>query len=85
MALTLQQLQANLDSINQQIAGVVSKARSPDGKEVTYRPMAELLLAKGNIEEQIRTYGGKSDSKSTLAEHSRGYGHRGAYPRGHRS
>jgi hypothetical protein len=82
MALTLQQLQANLDSLNQQIAGVVSKARSPDGKEVTYRPMAELLLAKGNIEEQIRTYGGKSDSKSTLAQHVRGDGPHGAH-RGH--
>jgi hypothetical protein len=82
MALTLQQLQANLDSINQQIAGVVSKARSPDGKEVTYRPIAELLLAKGNIEEQIRTYGGKSDSKSTLAQHVRGDGPHGAH-RGH--
>jgi hypothetical protein len=78
MALTLQQLYANLDATNQQIANAVSRARSPDGREVTYRPMDELLKAKADIEEQIRTYGGISDSKSTLAQHRRGDGPCGA-------
>jgi hypothetical protein len=36
--------------------------------------MDELLKAKGDIENQIRTYGGASDSKSTLAQHRRGDG-----------
>jgi hypothetical protein len=83
MALTLQQLYANLDATNQQIANAVSRARSPDGREVTYRPMDELLKAKADIEEQIRTYGGASDSKSTLAQHRRGDGLRGSDHRGY--
>ena len=78
MALKLQQLQANLDSINQAIGEKVSRVRYPDGRDVTYRSMDELLKAKGDIENQIRTYGGASDSKSTLAQHRRGDGPYGA-------
>jgi hypothetical protein len=81
MALTLQQLQANLDSINQAIGDKVSRVRYPDGRDVTYRSMDELLKAKGDIENQIRTYGGKADSKSTLAQHRRGDGpHEPGFP-----
>ena len=77
MALTLQQLQANLDKIHQEIANCAAKVRFPDGREVTSRPMDELLKAKADIEEQIRTFGGKTDSKSTLAQHRRGDGPHG--------
>ena len=52
----------------------MSRVRYPDGRDVTYRSMDELLKAKGDIENQIRTYGGASDSKSTLAQHRRGDG-----------
>jgi len=82
MALTLQQLQANLDSINQAIGDKVSRVRFPDGRDVTYRSMAELREAKADIEDQIRTYGGASDSKSTLAQHRRGDGFPGRDFRG---
>jgi len=50
VALTLQQLQANIDSINQAIGEKVSRVRYPDGRDVTYRSMDELLKAKGDIE-----------------------------------
>jgi hypothetical protein len=83
VALTLQQLQANLDSINQAIGDKVSRVRFPDGRDVTYRSMDELLKAKGDIENQIRTYGGVSDSKSTLAQHRRGDGFPGPDFRGY--
>ena len=43
MALTIQQLQANLDAITQAIGGPTLKVRFPDGREVTYRSMDELL------------------------------------------
>ena len=48
MALTIQQLQANLDAITQAIGGPTLKVRFPDGREVTYRSMDELLKAKAD-------------------------------------
>jgi hypothetical protein len=77
MALTLQQLQANLDQIDQEIASAEQSVHFPDGRTVTKRPMAELLKARALIEDQIRTYGGKSDSKCTLGQHRRGDGPHG--------
>jgi len=46
MALTLQQLQANLDAVNAAIGDPTLKVRFPDGREVTYRSMDELRKAK---------------------------------------
>jgi hypothetical protein len=74
MALTLPQLQANLDTINEAIGNSVMRVRYPDGREVTYRAMHELLAAKDDIEDQIRTFGNTSASKSTLGQTRRGDG-----------
>jgi hypothetical protein len=54
MALTVQQLQSNLDAVTQAIGGPTLKVRFPDGREVTYRSTDELLKAKAAIEEDIR-------------------------------
>jgi len=72
MALTVQQLQGNLDSINQAIGNQVLKVRRPDGSEVTYRSMDELLKAQAAIEEQIRKASGGTGSRVRFAQHQRG-------------
>ena len=74
MALTLQQLQANLDAITQAIGGPTLKVRFPDGREVTYRSMDELLKAKATIEEDIRKTSGQVGSRVRFAQHQRGDG-----------
>jgi hypothetical protein len=74
MALSLAQLQANLDAINTAIGSAVLSVRFPDGRQVTYRTMQELRLAKADIEDGIRTYGGSNASKSTLGQTRRGDG-----------
>jgi hypothetical protein len=42
MALTIQQLQANLDAVNQALGNPTLRVRFPDGREVTYRSVDEL-------------------------------------------
>jgi len=74
MALTVQQLQGNLDSINQAIGNQVLKVRRPDGSEVTYRSMDELLKAQAAIAEQIRKASGGTGSRVRFAQHQRGDG-----------
>ena len=74
MALSLAQLQAQLDALNIEIGGAVSSVRFPDGREIRKRPMQELLLAKADLEDRIRTYGGSNASKSTLGQTRRGDG-----------
>lgn len=71
MALTTQQLQANLDAINQAIGSPTLKVRFPDGREVTYRSMDELSKAKAEIEEDIRRTSGQTGSRVRFAQHSR--------------
>ena len=51
MALTIPQLQSNLDAINQALGNPTLKVRFPDGREVTYRSVDELRKAKAEIEE----------------------------------
>ena len=74
MALTIQQLQANLDAITQAIGGPTLKVRFPDGREVTYRSTDELLKAKAAIEEDIRKTSGQTGSRVRFAQHQRGDG-----------
>ena len=74
MALTLQQLQAQLDAINTELGNPEQSYRAADGRMVVKRPVAELLLAKADLEDQIRDYGGGNASKSTLGQHKRGDG-----------
>ena len=74
MALTIQQLQANLDAVTQAIGGPTLKVCFPDGREVTYRSMDELLKAKATIEEDIRKTSGQVGSRVRFAQHQRGDG-----------
>jgi len=74
MALTIQQLQANLDAVTQAIGGPTLKVRFPDGREVTYRSTDELLKAKAAIEEDIRKASGQAGSRVRFAQHKRGDG-----------
>jgi hypothetical protein len=71
MALTIQQLQANLDTVTQAIGGPTLKVRFPDGREVTYRSTDELLKAKAAIEEDIRETSGQTGSRVRFAQHQR--------------
>ena len=74
MALTLAQLQANLDAINQAIGDPTWRARMSDGREVTGRTIDELRKAKAEIEEDIREMSGGSGGRVRLAQHKRGDG-----------
>ena len=74
MALTLQQLQANLDAVNQALGNPTLNVRFPDGREVTYRAVDDLRKAKAEIEEDIREAGGQTGSRVTFAQHQRGDG-----------
>ena len=74
MAVTLEQLQARLDAINQAIGDPVWRSRSPDGREVTGRTIDELRKAKAEIEEDIREMSGGTGSRVRLAQHKRGDG-----------
>ena len=79
MALTIQQLQAHLDAVNQALGNPTLKARFPDGREVTYRSVDELRKAKAEIEEDIRVLSGQTGSRvRRFAQHKRGDGPTGA-------
>ena len=73
MALTVPQLQSNLDAINQALGNPTLRVRFPDGREVTYRSVDELRKAKAEIEEDIReltggVYFGKPKETRTLPD-----------------
>jgi hypothetical protein len=74
MALTIQQLQSNLDAINQALGSPTLKVRFQDGREVTYRSVDELRKAKAEIEEDIRKASGGTGSRVRFAQHKRGDG-----------
>jgi hypothetical protein len=74
MALTLAQLQANLDAINQAIGDPTWRSRGADGREVQGRTIDELRKAKAEIEEDIREMSGGSGGRVRLAQHKRGDG-----------
>ena len=74
MALTLAQLQANLDAINQAIGDPTWRSRGADGREVQGRTIDELRKAKAEIEEDIRQASGQTGSRVRFAQHQRGDG-----------
>jgi hypothetical protein len=74
MALTLAQLQANLDAVNTAIGDPTLTVRYSDGRSVTYRSIEDLRKAKAEIEEDIRELSGGSGSRVRLAQHRRGDG-----------
>jgi len=74
MAVTLQQLQARLDAINQAIGDPTWKSRMSDGREVTGRTIDELRKAKAEIEEDIREMSGATGGRVRLAQTKRGNG-----------
>ena len=71
--LTLVQLQALLQQIVFQLANPES-VRFPDGRQITQRPVGDLLKALGELEDMILTFGGTRQSKSTLGQTRRGDG-----------
>jgi len=74
MALTVLQLQANLDAINQALGNPTLKVRFPDGREVTYRSVDDLRKAKAEIEEDSRQASGQTGRRVRFAQHQRGDG-----------
>jgi hypothetical protein len=74
MALTLAQLQANLDAINTQIGDPTYSVHFPDGRSVTYRSLDDLNKAKATLEEDIRVASGATGSRVRLAQTKRGDG-----------
>jgi hypothetical protein len=74
MALTIQQLQANLDAVNQALGNPTLQVRFPDGRQVTYRSVDDLRKAKAEIEEDIREMSGGPGGRVRLAQHKRGDG-----------
>jgi len=72
MALTIQQLQSNLDAVNQALGNPTLKVRFPDGREVTYRSVDDLRQANAEIEENIRQASGQTGSRVRFAQHKRG-------------
>jgi len=77
MALTVPQLQSNLDAINQALGNPTLKVRFPDGREVTYRSVDELRKAKAEIEEDIRQASGQTGRRVRFAQHQRDDGPNG--------
>ena len=74
MALTLVQLQANLDAINNAIGDPTLSVHFPDGRAVTYRSVEDLRKAKAEIEEDIRELSGATGGRVRLAQTKRGDG-----------
>jgi hypothetical protein len=74
MALTLAQLQANLDAVNTAIGDPTLTVRYSDGRSVTYRSIEDLRKAKAEIEEDIRELSGGTGGRVRLAQHRRGDG-----------
>jgi hypothetical protein len=74
MARTVQQIQADLDTLNAAKANPVELVRFPDGREVRYRDMDQLLKAIAATEEELRKATGGTGSRVRFAQHKRGDG-----------
>lgn len=72
MALTLQQLQAQLDAVQTAIGDVTARNRTPDGRESQNRSIDELRKAEALLQELIRQAQGGTGSRVRLAQHKRG-------------
>ena len=74
MARTVDQIQADLDTLNAAKARPEKIAQFPDGRRVQYRDMDELLKAIAATEEELRKATGGTGSRVRFAQHKRGDG-----------
>ena len=74
MARTVQQIQADLDTLNAAKARPEKLVQFPDGRRVEYRDMDELLKAIAATEEELRKATGGTGSRVRFAQHKRGDG-----------
>jgi len=74
MARTVDQIQADLDTLNAAKARPEKLVVFPDGRRVQYREMDELLKAIAATEEELRKATGGTGSRIRFAQHKRGDG-----------
>jgi hypothetical protein len=74
MARTVDQIQADLDTLNAAKARPEKLVQFPDGRRVQYRDMDELLKAIAATEEELRKASGGTGSRVRFAQHKRGDG-----------
>jgi hypothetical protein len=74
MARAVQQIQADLDTLNAAKARPEKLVQFPDGRRVQYRDMDELLKAIAATEEELRKTSGGTGGRVRFAQHQRGDG-----------
>ena len=74
MARPVDQIQADLDTLNAAKARPEKVVQFPDGRRVQYRDMDELLKAIAATEEELRKATGGTGSRVRFAQHKRGDG-----------
>jgi hypothetical protein len=74
MARAVDQIQADLDTLNAAKARPEKIVQFPDGRRVQYRDMDELLKAIAATEEELRKATGGTGSRVRFAQHKRGDG-----------
>jgi hypothetical protein len=74
MARTVQQIQADLDTLNAAKSNPVEVIQMPDGRHVKYRDMDQLLKAIAATEEELRKASGGTGGRVRFAQHRRGDG-----------
>ena len=74
MARSVDQIQADLDTLNAAKARPEKVVQFPDGRRVQYRDMDELLKAIAATEEELRKASGGTASRVRFAQHKRGDG-----------
>ena len=80
MPRAVDQIQADLDTLNAAKARPEKLVQFPDGRRVQYRDMDELLKAIAATEEELRKASGGVGSRVRFAQHKRGDGPTGATP-----
>jgi len=74
MARPVDQIQADLDTLNAAKARPEKVVQFPDGRRVQYRDMDELLKAIAATEEELRKATGGTGGRVRFAQHKRGDG-----------
>jgi len=74
MPLTVDQLQAQLDSLNAELGSATAEVRGADGRSIRKRSIDEILKAKAAVEDMIREASGSTGSRVSFAQHKRGDG-----------
>ena len=74
MARSVEQIQADLDTLNAAKSNPLALVRFPDGREVRYRSTDDLLKAIAATEEELRKASGGTSGRVRFAQHKRGDG-----------